>query len=124
MADSTGVNAATGAALTGWQHVQQSIKKILMTPIGSRVMRREFGSDLPDLVDSKMIQRNVLAVYSAAATAIARWEPRFRMRGGAVERAEPTGVLALVIYGTYFPRGHLGDYSVAEDATARVVFER
>ncbi|MGJ7040505.1 GPW/gp25 family protein [Shinella sp. BE166] len=124
MADSTGVNAATGAALTGWQHVQQSIKKILTTPIGSRVMRREFGSDLPDLVDTKMIQRNVLAVYSAAATAIARWEPRFRMRGGAVERAEPTGVLALVIYGTYFPRGHLGDYSVAEDATARVVFER
>lgn len=124
MADSTGVNAATGAALTGWQHVQQSIKKILTTPIGSRVMRREFGSDLPDLVDTKMIQRNVLAVYSASATAIARWEPRFRMRGGAVERAEPTGVLALVIYGTYFPRGHLGDYSVAEDATARVVFER
>jgi phage baseplate assembly protein W len=124
MADSTGVNAATGAALTGWQHVQQSIKKILTTPIGSRVMRREFGSDLPDLVDTKMVQRNVLAVYSAAATAIARWEPRFRMRGGAVERAEPTGVLALVIYGTYFPRGHLGDYSVAEDATARVVFER
>lgn len=124
MADSTGVNAATGAALTGWQHVQQSIKKILTTPIGSRVMRREFGSDLPDLVDTKMNQRNVLAVYSAAATAVARWEPRFRMRGGAVERAEPTGVLALVIYGTYFPRGHLGDYSVAEDATARVVFER
>ena len=124
MADSTGVNAATGAALTGWAHVQQSIKKILTTPIGSRVMRREFGSDLPDLVDTKMIQRNVLAVCSAAATAIARWEPRFRMRGGAVERAEPTGVLALVIYGTYFPRGHLGDYSVAEDATARVVFER
>ncbi|MCP6362631.1 GPW/gp25 family protein, partial [Klebsiella pneumoniae] len=73
MADSTGVNAATGAALTDWAHVQQSIKKILTTPIGSRVMRRDFGSDLPDLVDQKMIQRNVLAVYSAAATAIARW---------------------------------------------------
>jgi len=124
MADSTGVNAATGAALTGWAHVQQSISKILRTPIGSRVMRRDFGSDLPDLVDAKMTQRNVLAVYSAAATAIARWEPRFRMRGGAVTAAEPTGRLALNIYGTYYPRGHLGDYTVAEDATARVVFER
>ena len=123
MADSTGVNAATGAVLTGWQHVQQSIKKILTTPIGSRVMRREFGSDLPDLVDAKMTQRNVLAVYSAAATAIARWEPRFRMRGGSVTRAEPSGLLARNIYGTYYPRGHLGDYTVAEDATARVVFE-
>ena len=124
MADSTGVNAATGAALTGWAHVQQSISKILRTPIGSRVMRRDFGSDLPDLVDAKMTQRNVLAVYSATASAIARWEPRFRMRGGAVSAAEPTGILALNIYGTYYPRGHLGDYTVAEDATARVVFER
>lgn len=124
MADSTGVSAASGAVLTGWAHVQQSISKILTTPIGSRVMRRDFGSDLPDLVDKKMIQRNVLAVYSAAATAIARWEPRFRMRGGAVSRADSDGVLALTIYGTYFPRGHVGDYTVAEDATARVVFER
>lgn len=123
MADSNGVNAATGAALTGWQHVQQSISKILRTPIGSRVMRRDFGSDLPDLIDAKMTQRNVLAVYSAAASAIHRWEPRFRMRGGAVTQAEPSGVLALSIFGTYYPRGHLGDYTVAEDATARVVFE-
>ncbi|MCO5153380.1 MULTISPECIES: GPW/gp25 family protein [unclassified Shinella] len=123
MADSTGVSAATGAVLTGWPHVEQSISKILRTPIGSRVMRRDFGSDLPDMIDAKMAQRNVLALYSAAATAIARWEPRFRMKGGAVTRAEATGVIALNIYGTYYPRGHHGDYTVSEDATARIVFE-
>ena len=115
MADSTGVNAATGKPLSDWDHVTQSIRKILTTPIGARVMRREFGSDLPDLIDAKMTQKNILAVYSAAASAIARWEPRFRMRSASVTRAEPTGHLALNIYGSYYPRGHLGDYSEQTD---------
>lgn len=133
MADSTGVNAATGAALTDWAHVQQSISKILTTPIGSRVMRRDFGSDLPDLIDRKMTQKNVLAIYSAAATAIARWEPRFRMqagrinragyvetRDGRVMRAGDGGIIGIEIYGVYYPRGHRGDFSVAENATTRI----
>jgi uncharacterized protein len=136
MADSTGISAVRGRALSDWEHVQQSIRKILMTPIGSRVMRREFGSDLPDLVDQKMTSRNILALYSAAATAIARWEPRFRIRAGRVNqagflttengrvvRAGDNGKISLDIYGTYFPRGHLGDYSVSETRTARIVFE-
>ncbi len=124
MADSTGVNAVTGKPLSDWDHVQQSIRIILTTPIGSRVMRRDFGSDLPDLIDAKMIQRNVLAIYSATATAIHRWEPRFRIRGGRVDSADVSGRLAIEIYGTYYPRGHLGDYSVAENVSTRVVYER
>ena len=122
MADSAGISAVTGKPLTDWEHTQQSIGKILQTAIGARVMRRDFGSNLPDLVDAKMISKNILAVYSAAAEAVDRWEPRFRMRRGAVETATPDGRITLAIQGTYFPRGHLGDYSVAEDRTARVVF--
>nr|WP_280954549.1 GPW/gp25 family protein [Rhizobium album] len=107
--------------MSDWEHVQQSIAKILMTPVGSRVMRRDFGSDLPDLVDAKMTRRNVLAVYSAAASAIAKWEPRFRMTRGRVTRADSAGTLMLAVIGTYYPRGHLGDYSVAQDANLRLV---
>lgn len=123
MSDSTGISASTGRALSGWEHVQQSLDKILRTPIGARVMRRDFGSDLPDLVDRKMTPRNVLMVYAAAALAIRRWEPRFRMRAASIDDASPTGRISLVLHGTYFPRGHKGDYTVAEDATARVVFK-
>lgn len=123
MADSTGIGRRTGKALSDWAHVQQSIAVILTTPIGARVMRRDFGSDLPDLVDRKMTQRNILAVYAAAAVAIIRWEPRFRIARAAVSRAEQSGKLSLELFGTYFPRGHLGDYTVAEDATTRIVFE-
>lgn len=122
MADSAGINAVTGKPLTDWEHTEQSIGKILQTAIGARVMRRTFGSDLPDLVDTKMIRKNILAVYSAAAAAIERWEPRFRMKTGSVRAAEANGQIGLVVYGTYFPRGHLGDYTVAEDQSARVVF--
>ncbi|WFS02774.1 GPW/gp25 family protein [Rhizobium tumorigenes] len=123
MASSSGVNAMTGATLTDWDHVKQSINKILTTPIGSRVMRRTFGSDIPDMVDTKITRRNVLAIYSAASSAISKWEPRFRMRSGSVTRAGADGVLSLSIYGTYYPRGHLGDFTVAENASVRVVFK-
>jgi len=122
MADSAGISAVTGKPLTDWEHTQQSIGKILQTAIGARVMRRDFGSNLPDLVDAKMVSKNILAAYSAAAEAIERWEPRFRMWKGAVTAAAPDGRITMAIHGTYFPRGHLGDYSVAEDRTARVVF--
>lgn len=84
-------------------------------------MRREFGSRLRDLVDAKMTRRNVLAVYAAAAEAIEKWEPRFRMRFGQVVSAGATGQIEIAIHGTYFPLGHRGDYSVAETQSVRVV---
>jgi len=107
--------------LSDWDHVAQSLTIILTTRKGTRVMRRDFGSDIPNIVDRKMTPRNVLLIYVAAAEAIHRWEPRFRMARGSVTKLEPTGVTAIEIFGLYFPRGHLGDYSVAEDASLRVV---
>lgn len=121
MASSTGTSAGAGTVLQDWPHVQQSIATILTTPLGSRVMRRDFGSNLFDLIDAKMIQRNVLALYSASALAIARWEPRFRLTSASVDQVSAEGRVVLNIFGTYYPRGHLGDYSIAEDASTRIV---
>lgn len=123
MADSTGVNAVTGQALSDWAHVEQSIRVILSTPIGSRVMRRDFGSDLPDLVDRKLTPRGILAVYSAAALAIDKYEPRFQLTKASIIAADHTGRIGLALFGTYYPRGHLSDYSIAEDKATRVVFK-
>ena len=121
MADSAGVDRRTGKPAEDWDHVQQSIAVILTTPIGSRVMRRDFGSELFDLVDAKMTARTILAIYGAAATAIARWEPRFRLARAGISRATAGGQIELQLFGVYYPRGHLGDFSVAEDASARIV---
>lgn len=123
MSDGAGIDRTAGGPRTDWAHVEQSLRVILTTPIGSRVMRRDFGSHLPDLVDRKMTSRLVLAVYVAAAEAIRRWEPRFRLTRCAIVEATATGRLGLALYGTYYPRGHRGDYSVAADATTRVIVE-
>lgn len=121
MPNSTGISAKAATPLSDWEHVQQSIKKILTTLVGSRVMRRLFGSRIPDLVDAKMTRRNVLTLYSAAAVALDKWEPRFRLSSAAIDVLKATGQIRLVLAGTYFPRGHLGDFTIAEDKTTRVI---
>lgn len=72
----TGIHAATATPLDELADIRQSIATILTTPIGSRVMRREFGSLLFDLVDSPATGRGCLRLIAATADAIARWEPR------------------------------------------------
>lgn len=117
---SVGFNRETGLILTGFAHVEQSIGVILMTPIGSRVMRREFGSELLDLIDRPMTDQVILAVYSACVMAIARWEPRYAVTDVAVKAAGADGTFEIQLSGAYMPRGHLGDFTV-EATNARVV---
>ena len=74
-----GMNAKTGRATTGIDHLYQSVEKILTTPIGSRIARRTFGSDLPDLVDAPNNGETRVRLYAAAATALMRWEPRLTL---------------------------------------------
>lgn len=95
------MNAETGETLSGWPHVVQSIRDILTTPVGSRVMRRDYGSELPLLVDRPMTQKVILAVYAATAIAIARWETRFELTGVEMREGYADGRLALDIYGRY-----------------------
>ncbi|MBK0062619.1 MULTISPECIES: GPW/gp25 family protein [unclassified Acinetobacter] len=58
------------------ESIHQSIIDILTTPIGSRLMRREYGSLLYDLIDQPINDVLVLKCYSAIYSAILRWEPR------------------------------------------------
>lgn len=118
---STGLNRETGALLRDFDHVRQSIGVILTTPIGSRVMRREFGSEIFDLIDRPMTARVMLAIYAAAAVAIARWEPRFSVTGLSLLEASADGVMGLEVTGTYYPRGHLGDFSPAAETVSIVL---
>jgi phage baseplate assembly protein W len=112
---STGVHRDNGTALHDFEHVRQSIGDILTTPVGSRVLRRDYGSELFDLIDRPMTDRVILAVYAAAVIAIARWEPRYAITGCRVAMTGGDGVIALAFNGTYFPRGHLGDFTPAGD---------
>lgn len=75
-----GMNAHTGAALSGVEHIQQSVADILTTPIGSRVMRRDYGSLLPELIDQPLNGPTALRAYAATVVALMRWEPRIRVQ--------------------------------------------
>jgi phage baseplate assembly protein W len=73
------MNALTGRATAGLDHLYQSITKILTTPIGSRIARRDFGSELPELVDAPNNGATRVRLYAAVATALMQWEPRLRL---------------------------------------------
>lgn len=75
-----GMNATTGRAISGRDHLYQSIGKIVGTPTGSRLQRRRFGSDLFDLVDAPGNLVTRVRVYAAIAAALMRQEPRLQLR--------------------------------------------
>ncbi len=74
-----GMNAHTGRRLDGLEHIRQSVRDILTTPIGTRVMRREYGSLLPELIDQPLTDALLLQAYAATVMALTRWEPRLRI---------------------------------------------
>lgn len=74
-----GMSARTGRTLSDSAHLAQSIADILTTPIGSRLMRREYGSQLPDLIDAPTNDATRLLAYAAVAMSLMRWEPRIRL---------------------------------------------
>ena len=72
----TGMNAHTGQRLNGLDHIRQSVNDIITTPIGSRVMRREYGSLVPELIDRPMNDALLMQVYAATIIAVTQWYPR------------------------------------------------
>lgn len=70
------MNRETGAVIGTLDHIAQSMTDILTTRIGTRVMRREYGSLLPELVDHPFNDVTRLRTYSGAVMALMRWETR------------------------------------------------
>ncbi|MFQ1687682.1 GPW/gp25 family protein [Aeromonas veronii] len=71
-----GMNAANGRAISTTEHIIQSVRDILITPVGSRVMRRDYGSELFYLIDMPQHQATRLRLMAATVQALINWEPR------------------------------------------------
>lgn len=97
-----GLNRNSGAPLLGIDHLRQSIVDILTTPIGSRVMRREYGSRLYQLIDAPLNRQTIVDIYTATAEALLRWEPRLNVTRVHIENIE-SGWIQLAIEGEYRP---------------------
>ena len=95
-----GMSASTGRAVADNQHLAQSIADVLTTPIGSRVMRREYGSQLIDLIDWPLNSATRLQAYAATAMALMRWEPRIRLSRVQLSLGAVAGEAILDVEGT------------------------
>ena len=73
------MNRHTGGAIDTQAHIAQSITDILTTRLGTRVMRREYGSLLPELVDHPFNDITRLRVCAATVMALMRWEARISL---------------------------------------------
>ena len=100
----TGTSATTGKHLSGIDHLRQSIRDILTTPLGSRVMRQGYGSRLFDLVDRPFNQALKLEIFAAVVEALERWETRFKLTRTKVE-SYSDGETILTLEGRYLPEG-------------------
>lgn len=100
-----GMSRHTGKALGGFEHLKQSITDILTTPVGSRVHRRDYGSNLPRLVDRPINNSLVADLVAATAEALDRWEPRLRLEQVKISSVTAEGKIELSLVGYYLLNG-------------------
>lgn len=94
-----GMNRFTGKALTGKNHILQSIDDILSTKTGLRIMLRDYGSDLFDLVDRPMNNLLDVEIQAATAGALEKWEPRIKITRVDVTKRSVSGQIMLALEG-------------------------
>lgn len=99
-----GINASDGTRLGGIDHLRQSLRDILTTPVGTRVMRRDYGSRLFELVDAPLNRGTMLQLYAATVQAVRKWEPRIRVTKVRAISSEP-GSVEIELTGEYLPDG-------------------
>jgi len=71
-----GMDRNNGLAIEDLDHIRQSVSDILNTPVGSRVMRRNYGSLLSELIDQPQNGALRLQMMAVCYTALLQWEPR------------------------------------------------
>ncbi len=95
-----GMDRRNGQPLGGLAHLKQSIEDILGTPLGSRRMRPEYGSQLRRKVDLPLSEGWNSAVQAEVARSLGRWEPRIRLQSVKIS-AVLGGRVSLLLSGLY-----------------------
>ncbi len=101
-----GMDKVSGKPLADFSHLQQSIMDILSTPIGSRPMRRDYGSRLFQRLDAPLTGDLVAEIYSDVVEALFNYEPRIKVTAVTVTELIP-GKIVLTLDGVYIPTGEI-----------------
>ena len=98
------MNVNTGKTISEIAHIKQSITNILTTPIGSRIMRRDYGSRLFERIDQPINGDLIAEIYSDVVEALFTWEPRFEVEKVTVQSIEK-GKITIDLEGSYVKDG-------------------
>lgn len=100
-----GMDASTGKLLSPVQHLKQSIRDVLTTRIGTRVMRRQYGSRLPELVDNPMNEIFKVELFAETVKALRQWEPRVRIDRVSLDEVSDQGRAVITLEGVNLING-------------------
>lgn len=99
-----GIDRNTGKMIGGVEHLRQSLQDLLTTPKGTRIMRADYGSEIPRLVDMPVNADTLVDIIAESAGAIMKWEKRFSVSEVRVTTYTSSSV-ELAISGRYLPDG-------------------
>lgn len=102
-----GINATTGELLEGFAHVEQSIAKLVTTPVGERVMREWVGNPGTRLLGETATPSVILRWATILWALIELFEPRFKVLAFLPNDLDRLGAFDLTIVGEYRPFAHL-----------------
>lgn len=102
-----GMNRETGKPVSDADHLRQSIRDILSTRIGTRTMLRDYGSNIPELVDLPINQTTIAAIKADMINALNVWEPRMRVNRVVLSEILSSGSITFDVYLTYLPNGQV-----------------
>lgn len=121
----SGIDRHTGQVADNLASALQAVETILSTRIGSRVMRREFGGGIIELL-GRLVRPSLFAAFQQlVATSIDLWEPRFLVRRMSVTGTADdlrAGKVGILIEADFRPRGHLGDFTVERVTSFSIFF--
>jgi uncharacterized protein len=94
-----GINHRGGLLVARYEEkVRQSVRTILSTVKGERVMRPDFGCDIHAFVFTAMDSASLTLIKSAVREALVRWEPRIDVTEvSVVAEARAEGQLSIAI---------------------------
>ena len=98
------MNVNSGKKISEVAHIKQSIANILSTPIGSRIMRRDYGSRIFERIDQPINGDLIAEIYSDVVEALFTWEPRFAVEQVTVKSIEK-GKITIDLEGSFVKDG-------------------
>lgn len=100
-----GMNRETGKTVSDTQHLRQSVRDILGTRIGTRVALRDYGSNIPELVDQPINRSTIAAIRADVIKALGIWEPRVEITQVVLTEVSALGVVTMDLYLNWLPSG-------------------